>query len=292
MNKYNNEIFGTLCLLAAGFFLSFGGLLIRLVDEASTMQITSYRSITFSLVALIYILFKYKSQTPKAFINIGSRGIILMLVLGLSNIFFVFGMSNTTVANAVFIMSTGPLFAAFASYFFLKKIISTKTIIAIAGSMFGISIMFSQGLGSTNNFGNIIILFVPICFAIQLTMVNSKPDVDYVPSVFLSGLFVLFAGLAIIPDYSISIKDLFTVLFMGAFQVGLGFLLITIGSRYIPPHRAALYVLLEPVLAPLWAWIGVGETPAYIELLGGLIVFSFVLWRLIDQFLEAEKHKQ
>ena len=147
MNKYNNEIFGTLCLLAAGFFLSFGGLLIRLVDEASTMQITSYRSITFSLVALIYILFKYKSQTPKAFINIGSRGIILMFVLGFSNIFFVFGMSNTTVANAVFIMSTGPLFAAFASYFFLKKIIGTKTIIAIAGSMFGIAIMFSQGLG-------------------------------------------------------------------------------------------------------------------------------------------------
>ena len=123
-------------------------------------------------------------------------------------------------------------------------------------------------------------------------MINSKPDVDYVPSVFLSGLFVLFVGLAIIPDYSISMEDLFIVLFMGAFQVGLGFLLITIGSRYIPPHRAALYVLLEPVLAPLWAWIGVGETPPYIELLGGLIVFSFVLWRLIDQFLEVEKHKE
>jgi drug/metabolite transporter (DMT)-like permease len=46
------------------------------------------------------------------------------------------------------------------------------------------------------------------------------------------------------------------------------------------------------VLAPLWAWIGVGETPPYIELLGGLIVFSFVLWRLIDQFLEVEKHKE
>ena len=145
MNKYNNEIFGTLCLLAAGFFLSFGGLLIRLVDEASTMQITSYRSITFSLVALIYILFKYKSQTPKAFINIGRNGLILMLVLGFSNIFFVFGMSNTTVANAVFIMSTGPLFAAFASYFFLKKIIGTKTIIAKQAND------FQKLLNNTNN---------------------------------------------------------------------------------------------------------------------------------------------
>ena len=62
MKKYNNEIFGAICLLAAGFFLSFGGLLIRLVDDATTMQVTSYRSITFCLVALIYILIKFKSD--------------------------------------------------------------------------------------------------------------------------------------------------------------------------------------------------------------------------------------
>ena len=36
--------FGAICLLAAGFFLSFGGLLIRLIEDASTMQVTSYRS--------------------------------------------------------------------------------------------------------------------------------------------------------------------------------------------------------------------------------------------------------
>ena len=118
MKKYNNEIIGAICLLAAGFFLSFGGLLIRLVDDATTMQVTSYRSITFSLVALIYILIKFKSETPKAFINIGKDGLLLAVILGLSNIFFVFGMSNTSVANAVFLMSTGPLWAALASYFF------------------------------------------------------------------------------------------------------------------------------------------------------------------------------
>ena len=128
MKKYNNEIIGAICLLAAGFFLSFGGLLIRLVDDATTMQVTSYRSITFSIVALIYILIKFKSETPKAFINIGKDGLLLAVILGLSNIFFVFGMSNTSVANAVFLMSTGPLWAALASYFFLKKIVGTKTI--------------------------------------------------------------------------------------------------------------------------------------------------------------------
>ena len=230
MTKLNNEILGTLCLLAAGFFLSFGGLLIKLVDGASTMQITSYRSITFSLVALIYILITFKKQTPQAFIKIGPSGLLLVLILTLSNIFFVFGMSNTSVANAVFIMSTGPLWAAVASYFYLKKIIGTKTIIAILGSMFGIMIMFSQGLDSSRGLGNIIILGVPICFAAQLTIINKKSNIDFMPSTFLAGILIIVIGLFFIEEHTISSRDLFIVLFMGAFQVGLGFLLITVGS--------------------------------------------------------------
>ena len=288
--KLNDEIFGALCLIGAGFFLSFGGLLIRLIDNASTMQITSYRSVTFSLVALIYILIKFKGKTPQAFKNIGTKGIILAFVLALSNIFFVFGMSNTSVANAVFIMSTGPLWAAVASYFFLKKIVSKKTLIAILGSMIGIGIMFSQGFQSTNVLGNIIILGVPISFAVQLTIINKSSEIDFMPATFLAGIIVCLLGVICINDHTISNHDLFLVLYMGAFQVGIGFLLITIGSRYIPPHRAALYILLEPVLAPVWAWLGVGEVPPTIELIGGLVVFSFVTWRLVDQFKEVEKN--
>jgi len=288
--KFNNEILGAICLIAAGFFLSFGGLFIRLVEDASTMQITSYRAVTFSLVALIYILFKFKNKTPLAFKNIGSKGILIAFIIGLSNVFFVFGMSNTTVANAVFIMSTAPLWAALASYIFLKKIVGTKTIVAIFGSMIGIGIMFSQGLQSENNLGNIIILGVPICFAIQLTLINSSPQIDFMPATFLSGIFVFLLGIVFITDHSINSHDLFLILFMGAFQVGLGFVLITIGSRYIPPHRAALYILLEPALAPIWAWLGVGEIPQTIALIGGLIVFAFVTWRIVDQFMEVEKN--
>ena len=288
--KFNNEMFGALCLLGAGFFLSFGGLLIRLIDNASTMQITSYRSVTFSLVALLYIIIKFKGKTPQAFKNIGMGGIVLAFILAFSNVFFVFGMSNTTVANAVFIMSTGPLWAAVASYFFLKKIVGKKTLIAITGSMIGIGIMFSQGFQSTNILGNIIILGVPISFAIQLTLINRSSEIDFMPATFLAGIIVCLLGVIFINDHTISNHDLFLVLFMGAFQVGIGFLLITVGSRYIPPHRAALYILLEPVLAPIWAWLGVGEAPPTIELIGGLVVFSFVTWRLVGQFREVKKN--
>ena len=287
--KYNNETLGALALIFAGVFLSFGGVIIRFMESSSAWQITGYRSITFSLAILLYILIKYKKDTPHAFKKIGHSGILIALILGFSNTCFVWGMSTTTVSNAVFIMSTGPLFAAICSYFFLKRKIGKKTFIAIAGSMFGITIMFSGGMESTNYIGNIIILGVPIGFAFQLTLLNYNSHIDFMPATFLGGVFSSLIGFIFMANLDISTHDLLLCLFMGAFQVGIGFMLITIGSRYIPPHRAALFLLMEPVLAPIWAFLGVGEIPGQTEMLGGLIVLSFVSYKIIDQFKNREE---
>ena len=287
--KYNNETLGALALIFAGVFLSFGGVIIRFMETSSAWQITGYRSITFSLAILLYILVKYKKDTPHAFKKIGHSGILIALILGFSNTCFVWGMSTTTVSNAVFIMSTGPLFAAICSYFFLKRKIGKKTFIAIAGSMFGITIMFSGGMESNNYIGNIIILGVPIGFAFQLTLLNYNSHIDFMPATFLGGVFSSLIGFIFMANLDISTHDLSLCLFMGAFQVGIGFMLITIGSRYIPPHRAALFLLMEPVLAPIWAFLGVGEIPGQTEMLGGLIVMSFVSYKIVDQFKNKEE---
>ena len=287
--KYNNETLGALALIFAGVFLSFGGVIIRFMESSSAWQITGYRSITFSLAILLYILIKYKKDTPHAFKKIGHSGILIALILGFSNTCFVWGMSTTTVSNAVFIMSTGPLFAAICSYFFLKRKIGKKTFIAIAGSMFGITIMFSGGMESSNYIGNIIILGVPIGFAFQLTLLNYNSHIDFMPATFLGGVFSSLIGFLFMANLDISTHDLLLCLIMGAFQVGIGFMLITIGSRYIPPHRAALFLLMEPVLAPIWAFLGVGEIPGQTEMLGGLIVLSFVSYKIIDQFKNKEE---
>ena len=287
--KYNNETLGALALIFAGVFLSFGVVIIRFMESSSAWQITGYRSITFSLAILLYILIKYKKDTPHAFKKIGHSGILIALILGFSNTCFVWGMSTTTVSNAVFIMSTGPLFAAICSYFFLKRKIGKKTFIAIACSMFGITIMFSGGMESNNYIGNIIILGVPIGFAFQLTILNYNSHIDFMPATFLGGVFSSLIGFIFMANLDISTHDLLLCLFMGAFQVGIGFMLITIGSRYIPPHRAALFLLMEPVLAPIWAFLGVGEIPGQTEMLGGLIVLSFVSYKIVDKFKNKEE---
>jgi len=66
---------------------------------------------------------------------------------------------------------------------------------------------------------------------------------------------------------------------LGAIQVGLGFILITLGSRSVPSAQVPLLALAETALAPLWVWLVVNETPARNTLVGGAIVLAAVAFQ-------------
>ena len=46
-----------------------------------------------------------------------------------------------------------------------------------------------------------------------------------------------------------------------------------IRDSYIPAAQVGLLALVEPILAPVWVWLGVGEVPALATILGGSIIF-------------------
>ena len=56
---------------------------------------------------------------------------------------------------------------------------------------------------------------------------------------------------------------------MGVVQIGCGMLAFTAGSRHLPAADLALLALTEVVLGPVWAWLVVGEVPAFWTLVGG-----------------------
>ena len=74
--------------------------------------------------------------------------------------------------------------------------------------------------------------------------------------------------------------------------LGVGIACYVIGAKYIPATHVALLMLLETALAPIWAWLGVGEKPTIMILLGGLIMFAAVAVRAgVEFLLEKGKHK-
>jgi drug/metabolite transporter (DMT)-like permease len=71
--------------------------------------------------------------------------------------------------------------------------------------------------------------------------------------------------------------DLLLLVSLGIGQVGLGFVLLTLGARLIPAAEIALLSLLEVALGPLWVWLARGEIPAPATLAGGCVILLAVL---------------
>jgi len=71
----------------------------------------------------------------------------------------------------------------------------------------------------------------------------------------------------------LTFRDMFISLYLGVFQVGLGFTLVVLGSRHVPAAQVGLLALVEPILAPIWVWMGVGEVPGLATIVGGTIIF-------------------
>ncbi len=77
--------------------------------------------------------------------------------------------------------------------------------------------------------------------------------------------------------------DWATLGFLGVLQLGVPYVFI---ARAVPHLRAlevALFMLIEPVLNPVWAWLVHGETPGPATLVGGaLILGATVLRSVVD----------
>jgi drug/metabolite transporter (DMT)-like permease len=97
------------------------------------------------------------------------------------------------------------------------------------------------------------------------------------PATCLAG--VVTAGLALLMVDSLMIpgRDLALALTMGFGQVGIAFILITLGARHVPAAEVALLSLTEAVFAPVWVWLMVDEVPNALALVGGTIVLTAVV---------------
>ena len=268
---------GPLLVFLGACCLSFGGLIVKSFEGATLWQILFWRTIFFILVISIYLIITYKREVFRSFYNSGVPGLIGGFVLSFGFCGYVFAMYNTTVANANFIIQTQTIFLAIFGYFFLKEKISVITLTSIILAISGIFLMIGNSLSAGQLSGNIAALLMPISFATLILVVRKYPNVDMVPAQFIAGVFALIIGFLMSETIIISINDIFLGFLAGFFQIGLGFIFITIGARRTPAAMVGIIMLTEAVLGPMWAWIFINEQPPFIVLIGGSIVLFAVL---------------
>jgi len=270
-----------LLIFIGAICLSFGGAIVKSFEGANLWQILFWRQFFFSIIVVLYLFVTYKKNFFKSFYISGLPGFIGGLFLGIGFVAYVFSMYTTTVANTNFIITTETIFLAVFGYFFLKEKINLITFISIIFGMSGVLLILGSSLSiqSSEQFiGNIVAFLTPISFVILVIIIRKSPNVDMVPAQFTAGVFTVIIGYFIVGKLSVSPHDLFLALLAGFFQIGFGFILITIGSQTTPSAVVGVLMLTEAVFGPLWAWLLINETIPISVLIGGsIIIFSILL---------------
>ena len=277
------KIPGYILLLFGGFCLSWGGFIIRSFEEASIWQILFLRSFFFLLALIAFLLVTYKKNTFNIIKESGLPGLLGGFVLSFSFVAFVVAMSNTTVANVVFIISTQTMFLAIFGYFYLKEKVSLIGLISILLAMSGIIIMVGDSISGGSLFGNIVALAIPINFAILVMIIRKNTKVDMVPAIFYSGIFSLIYGFFLAESFEFTKHDLWMGFLLGVPQLAVSFICITIGSRTVESATVGILMLMETLCAPLWVWLFLNEIPPISVFIGGAVIISAIILKSFDK---------
>ena len=283
--NFINKIPGPFLVFLGACSLSFGGLIVKSFEGATLWQILFWRSLFFIFIVSIFLLLTYKSKVLYAFKKSGFPGLIGGIILSSGFCGYVFAMYNTTVANTNFIIQTQILFLAIFGYIFLKEKISRVTLISIFLAIGGVILMIGSSLSPGQMTGNLAAFIMPISFAILILIIRKYPHVDMIPLQLIAGIVAMIVGYFIAGKINISYHDIFLGFLAGFFQLGFGFIFITIGARNTPSAVVGIIMITEAVLGPLWAWMFANENPPLTVLIGG----SIIIFAVLLQFLLANK---
>ena len=280
---------GPLLVFLGAVCLSFGGLIVKSFEGANLWQILFWRSVFFSITILLFLLITYKKKLFNSFYLSGLPGFIAGVILSLGFCGYVVAMYSTTVANTNFIISLQILFLAIFGYFFLKEKISSITLFSIILALAGVLIMVGNSLTPGELTGNLAAFSMPITFAVLIVIVRKFPSIDMVPAQFVAGICCCFIGYFLSNKIMISNHDIFLGFLAGFFQIGFGFIFITIGARTTPSAMVGIIMLSESVLGPMWAFLFVSERPSVFSLIGGAIILFAVLIQFYTLLKKKEK---
>lgn len=267
-------------VLLAGVFWSVGGIIVRQIETASEWQIVFYRSVTLVITLLALLGVRNGGAVIRTFRAAGATGIVAGLCLATSFISFIFSLTHTTVANTLFLLSCAPFMAALLGWILLGEKVRRTTWVAMIGGVFGIGVMVGEGIATGGLFGDLTALGSALGFAGFTVALRRGRAVEMLPAVCLAGVFsALLTGIMAISigyGLAISAHDLLFCVIYGVVGLGCGMIIYTIGSRHLPAAELTLLSLTEVVLGPIWVWLGVGEVPSNMTLLGGAIVLAAI----------------
>ncbi len=263
-----------LAVAGAGILWSTGGLFIKLAPMPA-LAVACGRS----LISAIFYLIVLRPNLRAA--RWGTAVAYAACIIT-----FVSATKLTTAANAIFLQYTAPAYVLVLSPFLLGEPFRPLDALCVVLSLAGMSLFFVGQVEAGQTLGNLLAVASGLFFALMIVLVRREAksgNRDALPSATLGNLIAAAVTLpwALQSVPSLSLRGAGVLLYLGVVQLGLAYVLFVRGVRRVPAAEASLISMLEPVLNPVWVFIGLGERPGPWAVLGGAIVIAAVLIRTL-----------
>jgi drug/metabolite transporter (DMT)-like permease len=279
---------GQLFVALAALAWSSAGVLQRELSVGTTTQLAG-RAL-FAFVALAgFVAVSNRGRTIAAFRAMGTAGFAVAICTAIASGSFIVALNHATVANVLFLQAAAPIAAALLAWIALGEAITRRAFVAMGIAVLGVALMVG-GPGSGGVLGVGVSLLMTLAFAATIVITRHRRDVSMAPAICLSQALVVVAVAPFAHPSTVTGHDLAFLVLLGAGQVGLGLAFLTVGARLIPAAEVALITLLEIVLGPLWVWIVLGERPALIAVIGGVVVIFAVVLQMTQSVQTQASH--
>jgi RarD protein len=275
---------GQLSIASAALAWSLAGVLQRGLHVTTATQIAGRAFFAaLTLIAICLVEARRAGDGLWRFSRaIGWTGIAMAICMAGANASFVTALNHASVASVLFIQALAPFVAVVLARLFLGEVATRRTWVATIVAVGGVGVMVGDR-ASISWFGLAASVLMTVLFAVAIVLTRRSHHVSMTPAVVLTQLLVLVGSAGFASPGDVRIGDLWRLVVLGVFQMGLAQLLFVVGARLIPASETALLTLLEVVAGPLLVWLFYAENPGRPTLIGGLIVLAAVVYQTTER---------
>lgn len=264
-----------LSIAGAALLWSTGGAAIKSA-ELSALQIAGGRALFAGLAVLL--LFPSARRRP-------NRAIVLTaLAYAAVTTLFVVANRHTTAANAIFLQNIAPIWVLLLGARWLGETPTRAELWSVPVSLLGSVLFLADGLSGGRLLGDAAGLLASLAYATLIVRYRRLGTAEGLAATLLGnvfvGLFTLPALLALV-DEPPRAADVGALIYLGFVQQALAAFLFLRGVSRTSALEASLLILLEPLLAPLFAFLAVGETMGPTALAGAALVLGAAVVRTL-----------
>ena len=276
-----NDRNGSALVFLSGTLFSFSPLLFRWTSgEASEWLFLLWRSVGI-LVAAVVALTLGSSTRPIDALAVGLRKNVLAgtLMAGMSTAFII-SIARIDAATTLFLQSLAPFSAALLGWWLLRERVDLHTWAAMATAVVGVVIMGTTW-DASNGVGICVAACIPLMLGVYTVLLRDSERRDPRAQVFFTGVIGIGVGLiagVLTGGFGLPVRDAALAFTSGAVLLGGGLPRFNAAGRHVPAARTSLLLLSEIVLAPIWVWLIVDETPSGNTAAGGAVILVALVW--------------